>query len=456
MDAEKSGLPPRLVLDVRLAHNGVHSGASRFVVGLASALVRELQKRRREASTLYSPSLTLVSQFDPASWIVDLVRRYPDVVSFWSGGKDALAIRRKDSPYAWSTDAVKRLKRYVPESFLWIAPGGIDRPDSSGCLFDKKNCGGVVQVIHDANAFEFPKSMGFFAGMRYRSRVKSTLNRYPFIMTISENAALSLRKLTKSKELAISALGEGVDAQFGANHRPQDVSEALFLRREFLVSAGLVFGGDLEREFVERPWVLGVGGFQSYKRWEDLEKALSFVRRTLPALLIRVDGSPEAAQRFASLGAERVGQCWYAREIGVLLVPALADDMLALLYRISDVLVYPNAAESYGLPALEAAVSGLPVLFRKSTTLETHFADGRLPEFFWRGVEGESEAEWSAALLEMLSPHKKRKEFFELMLKDSSPRSFVLKSAGREGAFEWDAVARAFLQSLQTLERANS
>ncbi len=451
MEAEKSGLPPWIVLDVRLAREGAHSGIARFITGFSLSLAEELRQRKREGRVPPNLRLLFASKYEPATWTVDLVRHYPEETSFWSGGKGALTSRWDKPVYWWPTGAIKRLKQYTHGDFLWVAPGNFDRPIFVGRLFGKKYFGRVVQIIHDAIPFEQPKSTGFFFGTQFRMRVKNTLNRFPLVLTVSEHSAQILRNLSKSKTVDIRVLGEGVDSTFGAKQRPVDVSERRFLRREFLTAAAFSGTPESEQWITNCRWILGVGRGQAYKCWDLAEKATAAARRdgrNESTLLVRIDGDATTARQFDERGAIRLGACRFLKEQGVLLIPSISDEALALLYRVSDMLVHPSLAEGFGLPPLEAALSGLPVLFRKGTAVDGHFPEGRLPEIYWRGMENSNEGEWALAVSEMLASNVKREKFFEAMAKAQSPRQFVLQSAGLEGAFEWRSAACAFLDAL--------
>jgi glycosyltransferase involved in cell wall biosynthesis len=451
MDAEKVGLPPWMVLDVRLAREGVNSGISRFIVGLSRALADEISERKKAGTLPSNFKLLFASKYDPASWIVDLVRSYPESTAFWSGGEGALTSRRDKPVYWWSTNAVKWLKRYTGGDFLWVAPGNFDRPCFVGKLFGKKNFGRVVQIVYDAIPFEQPKSVGFLFGWQFRTRVKSALARFPLVLTVSAHSAETLKRVARGKIGDVRILGAGVDPTFGSRARPVNTTEKRFLRREMLASAGFVsMENGVEEDLVSRRWVLGVGRSQFYKRWDVAEKALTLLRRNhfSDVILVRIDGDSETVKRFEERGAVRMGSAWFLKSEGVLLLPVVSDDVLALSYRASDLLVHPSEAEGFGLPPIEAALSGLPVLFRKGTAVDDHFGDDVLPKFFWRGLETSSENDWSTALTSMLDQGAESEKFFKAMSQAHSPREFILEKSGSGDAFEWRSSARAFLDAL--------
>lgn len=457
MDVDKACVPAWMVLDVRLARDGVNSGISRFIVGFSRALAAELFERKRAGTVPGNFKILFASKYDPSSWIVELVRRYPSCAGFWSGGEGALTSRRDKPIYWWSTNAVKWVKRYTGGNIIWVAPGNFDRPCFVGRLFGKKNFERVVQIVYDAIPFEQSKAVGFLFGMQFRSRVKSAMARFPLVLTVSQHSAEVLKRVARGKSGDIKVLGAGIDDVFGKRSRPIDLAERRFLRRELLASAGFVTSEvDLEGALSSKRWVLGVGRSQSYKRWDLAEKAVAAANSNANGnvLLVRIDGTSETIKSFEERGAIHMGGARYLKNEGILLLPWVSDETLALSYRVSDLLIHPSEADGFGLPTIEAALSGLPVLYRKGTAVDEHFASGELPEFFWRGLDTSSESDWSAAVNSMLNSNSDLDRFLKDMLKENSPREFVLKHTGRPDAFSWKTPASLFLDAL--IARYNS
>jgi glycosyltransferase involved in cell wall biosynthesis len=111
----------------------------------------------------------------------------------------------------------------------------------------------------------------------------------------------------------------------------------------------------------ERYVVYGAGGFSPRKNQETLLKAYASVRGgrdearslVLPGELERHGGYVLAVrERIATLGLEKM----------VVFPGLVSDDALACLYTAATVVVAPSLAEGFGLPAVEAAACGAPVV----------------------------------------------------------------------------------------------
>ena len=101
-----------LAIDSRSAQSGVVSGISRFVIGLTRALAVELDNRKIVfAKNKKRLKILIVSKSEPAQWVVELVHKYPNIVSFWSGGPGSLQ-KSYDKPiWLWPTFALKSDKQ---------------------------------------------------------------------------------------------------------------------------------------------------------------------------------------------------------------------------------------------------------------------------------------------------------------------------------------------------------
>src|SRR5690606_9307184 len=111
------------------------------------------------------------------------------------------------------------------------------------------------------------------------------------------------------------------------------------------------------------PTLLFVGRLQPLKGPDVAVRTLAEVRRSVPDARLRIiggtSGSGEGATGPDELRALAT-RCGVADALTI--DPAIAQDALADAYREADVLIVPSRSETFGLVALEAQASGLPVV----------------------------------------------------------------------------------------------
>jgi glycosyltransferase involved in cell wall biosynthesis len=167
-----------------------------------------------------------------------------------------------------------------------------------------------------------------------------------------------------------------------------------------------------------------------------------FVEHVLPALpedttyVVVGEGQEAAAIRQA---AERSGVAGRVRLLG-----AVSDDLLQAAYRAADVFVMPNLPvpgdiEGFGLVALEAAASGLPVVasdLEGITEAIQHERNGLL-------VRPMSAGGYTSAVRDMLAlPAEERRDL------GAAFRDYTLAK------FSWDAVARRYVDTIRNVAHA--
>lgn len=444
-----------IVIDVRTAQEGVNSGVSRFVVGLASALTRELSAQ--SASNVESPlKILLVARQHPPRWIVDLVRQFPQFVSFWSGGPGALTSRWNKPVYLWPTSVVKRIHQFTKGRFLWVAPANFDRPlfvsrSKSGLTKDR-----LIQVIHDTIPFTQKSGMGFFFRQQFCFLVRRTLGRFPHVLTNSAFSARELKQLSQKRTFGVEVLRFGIEGIFGSVPRLVGRDSCKQTRFNFLKST-LGLDDDpsdlaILNKWASMRWIVGVGRPQKYKNW-DLALETVASSQTLDSeglLLLRVGYDPKETLKFGKSDHKAYGRALFNGQLSVLGFSGLSDDSLAMLYSLSDVLLHPSRAEGFGFPPVEAALSGLPVIYRAGTAVETHFSSNVFPKMFWHGIDADDVDAWRDALKKVLAGDEESKQFFGGMALAKNPRTFI-ESVSRETWFRWSDSAKQFLEYIKTM-----
>jgi glycosyltransferase involved in cell wall biosynthesis len=463
-----------LVMDIRAAASDKHSGLARFVIGLSRALGESLASRQTQNdSGSANVRLLLVSKSEPPRWAIELIQEYPTLVSFWSGGPGALAQSWEKPQYLWSSRVLRWILKWSKGQFFWIAPGNFDRPVLTGILLPRALRHHVVQVIHDTIPIDHARSMSFLFRTQFSLLVKRTLAKFPFVFTVSDDSAERLAKLAPRRNSPVHVLPNGVEPIFGSLPRHRSVADLLSARRAFLDilfagnselselgnSRGMPTGEELD-SLVRRRWIVGVGRSQKYKGWELAEDVVHQLHSDLSegVAFIRVGGDEDGAQRASKNQGkqsthrepEHIKSGFNVKRSDnglVLNVESLPDEMLAQLYRCSDVLLHPSQAEGFGFPPVEAALSGLPVVYRCGTAVDGHFRGHSFHPNFWQGIDSDDQPAWRDAILSVLRNKSGLDAFMAEMQTAVHPRSFICQRGGGQD-FRWSRAADNLLSVL--------
>ncbi len=177
------------------------------------------------------------------------------------------------------------------------------------------------------------------------------------------------------------------------------------------------------------PLVLFVGRVQPLKGIDVAVEAFALLRRQHPAARLVVVGGPSGPSGSGELqNARDVADKAGATEVVSFLHP-VEHSVLARYYRAADVLLVPSRSESFGLVAVEAQASGLPVVAARVGGLAYAVADGQ-SGFLIDGWDPADYAEAAGAILL------------------DSELAGRLGKGGIEHAdrFSWDATANRFFE----------
>ncbi len=167
--------------------------------------------------------------------------------------------------------------------------------------------------------------------------------------------------------------------------------------------------------------VLGVGRIEPLKGFDILVRALAEMTERDHVRLIIVGGDDRAAPELDRLRA-------VAAEVGVTeqvtFAGAVPHESLARYYRAADVVAVPSFYESFGLVAVEALASGVPVVASRVGGLTSTVADGRTGYLIpWRCP----------------GPFAEK---LDLLFENESLRAALGTAAARSmQSYSWDAVA---------------
>jgi len=223
------------------------------------------------------------------------------------------------------------------------------------------------------------------------------------------------------------------------------------LRASYGVEAGLVANGvDLRRYrpprdpaergrlrrrlgLGERLTVLSVGGIEPRKGSLTLLRGFAHLRAAAPELdplLVLAGGATlfdyrDELERFDRLERELLLD-GSVRRLG-----SIPDAQLERLYRAADLFAFPSVKEGFGLAALEALASGLPVVAADIDALRTFLTDGR-SALLHRPGDGRALGE---ALLELARDPDKRERLRQAGLKVAAAHSWERAAAAHERAY---------------------
>lgn len=210
-----------------------------------------------------------------------------------------------------------------------------------------------VTAVHDLSFFSLPGDFLPLDGLRRRLLVRASVRASRRVLACSEFT---------SRELALHFPGEARRAV----HVPLGADEDLLPgppREEARAALG-----------VRGPLLLTTGTILNRRRLPVLLQATALLRRRWPALALDVVGENRTHPRL-DLAAEvdALGLGGSARLSGF-----VDEAALALRYAAADVAVFLSEYEGFGLPPMEAAARGVPLVVSSRPSLGEVFAEAAL------------------------------------------------------------------------------
>jgi glycosyltransferase involved in cell wall biosynthesis len=266
-----------------------------------------------------------------------------------------------------------------------------------------------VVGVHDLIAADFPEltvpSRRSRAFWELKQRTAVRLARQLFTVSESARRDLSSRLRVPAEKLAV--VPEAPDPVFSPRSE-WDVGEAIG-------SLGLAPG---------TRYLLNAGGVSPHKNVETLLDAYAELRRAEPDVKVVVVGALEGDTYLSSAGSVRARIAELGLGDGVVLPGFVPDETLARLYSGAAAVVLPSLAEGFGLPAVEAAACGAPVILSDIPAHRETLADEAI--FF--------PPRDTSVLAERLR---------QLLGSDMLRRSLAERGHRRVQRFTWDASAEA-------------
>jgi len=208
--------------------------------------------------------------------------------------------------------------------------------------------GPTVVTIHDCIHLMFPQYLTHHMSYAYaRASIWTAAHKSDRIFTVSEQSKRDILKFFKVPPEKIVVTPNAIDERF--NMAPSD--ELVRQTRE--------------RYQLSNSYILYVGNIKPHKNLERLIEAFDYVRsqgRSELELLIIGDEISKLQTLRRAVHKHKLHR--YVRFHG-----HVADQTLAVLYRLASVFVFPSLYEGFGLPPLEAMASGTPVVTSNVSSL---------------------------------------------------------------------------------------
>lgn len=275
----------------------------------------------------------------------------------------------------------------------------------------------AVVTIHDAIAERFPELTlpTMRARLFWKLKVALAIWQARLILTVSEYAA---RDISAVLHIPSDRIRVAVEAPAAA-YRPSDPADVAAAAAR----AGLPAGAT---------WFTYVGGFNPHKRVHAIIEALATLAASLgdetPHLLLVGPASEDVFH--SELTALRALVQDRKLEPLVHWLGYVADAELSHLHSGALAVLLPSSCEGFGLPAVEAAACGAPVI---ATT------ESPLPELLEGGGvfvrPGDDETLYTAMLMLVRDPERRR--------------ALGTRARERAGRLSWRAAARSALGALE-------
>jgi glycosyltransferase involved in cell wall biosynthesis len=196
-----------------------------------------------------------------------------------------------------------------------------------------------VVTIPDMQYRRYPEDLTFLARIATDILVRMATRRCRCVLAISEFSRREILTFTHAREETVRAVHLAADPAF-AQPLPEDIKRQGLKR---LLSS-------------EKPYILCIANTYPHKNVHALIEAFGRIQEKIPHQLVLV-GKPRLGEPDVQTALHKVPDPSRIQR----LLRVDYEDLFAL-YQGADLFVFPSLYEGFGLPILEAMMSGVPVL----------------------------------------------------------------------------------------------
>lgn len=215
-----------------------------------------------------------------------------------------------------------------------------------------KNCRQLV-TIHDVLVYDHPGAFPFLYRQLRRFLFRRSVRTADLLTTVSQDSKQSMQRHLPTGTKKITVLPNGVHERFFEAYHQEQAKHRV------------------KQQFGVERYILFVGRREPRKNQHRLLKAFVELGLAAKGYALVFVGHPSLP---VPLFDEAMAALSPGTRQSVFLHEQVSEEALLWLYRAAAVFVYPSTAEGFGIPPLEAAAAGVPVICSNTTAMKAfHF-----------------------------------------------------------------------------------
>jgi glycosyltransferase involved in cell wall biosynthesis len=215
---------------------------------------------------------------------------------------------------------------------------------------------GFILTIHDLIFFRYPRYYKALDRWFYKIKSRYAVQKADHIIAISEQTRKDIVEFLKVDPGKITVIYQDCDPSFYKKIAPSDLE---FIRENYSLP---------------KKYILYVGTLEPRKRSLELIKAFHILKRDYLSTieLVLVGKKTDYFMELLSYIREnQLDRCiHFYHDISILDLPGF--------YQMAELFIYPSTFEGFGLPILEALVSGVPVITSQGSCFSEAGGEGSI------------------------------------------------------------------------------